>query len=181
MDILDDSNNNNIACNNSNNNNLINCFGNMPVFNPVLLPNDQPRNADNSIYDRPIGPISPQQIAQQQYIAITQWLDQQQHNGNDNDIQYESWHALVQKNIHSNTAIERKRGPWRPFKNGAEFGLFILYYSLKFHFSELQIQGVIELLLMLRQAGYLSDDYYIPKNSKTVGQLKRYFPIAPLS
>ena len=143
--------------------------------------NNNNHNWDGTLYDIPAGPISPDEIAQRQYDSIKTWLEQQEANRRTDNIQYISWNCLIEDHLAPNTSRDRKYGPCRPFRNEAELGLFIIYYSMKFQMSESQVQAVIELLLMLRQCDVIPSDYYIPKHAKTVGRLRRYFPIAPLS
>ena len=177
---ITDNNNNNNNHNNNNHNNNNNNNHNTHNSNTDNNHNNN-NNWNGTLYERPAGPISPNEIAQRQYDSIKAWLEQQETNGRTNTMEYISWKTLIEDHIADNTSRDRKYGPCRPFRNEGELGLFIMYYSMKFQMSESQVQAVIELLLILRQCGVIASDYYIPKHAKTVGRLRRYFPVAPLS
>ena len=113
--------------------------------------------------------------------AIEEWLQSKEEKKETDDIQYIAYKTLLEERFPPKTPKRKKLSEWTPFENCAVWAIFLLHYSPKYHYTELQTQGLIDALLLLQHEGVIPNDFYLPKSVHSITESRRYLVDIPLS
>ena len=112
---------------------------------------------------------------------LQQWCKEKEEKKETDDMQYVAYKSLLQDTMPDKMPKRRKNGDYRPFDNLAVYGAFILHFSNTYHYTRLQLQGLLELLMLLQHEGTIPADYFIPKTSRSIAEMRRYFVLPEIS
>ena len=112
--------------------------------------------------------------------SIYAWMRQKEAKKETNDAQYIAYSALLQDRFAPNMPKRKLESGYAPFENGAVWSAFLLRYSMKYNYSELQLQGLIDMLLLLKDDGVIARDYFIPISARCITEMDRYLVEVPL-
>ena len=171
------------------NNSSLSFVDNPIVNNSTLSEDGQISDSNNAISDEieanclansepPIATCQPLHTYQAKFIYA--WMREKKVKQETNDAQYIAYSALLQDRFAPNIPTRKLQSGYAPFDNAAVWSAFLLGYSNKYHYSELQLQGAIDMLLLLQDDGVIPHDYFIPKSARTIMEMDRYLVEVPL-